>query len=116
MDPANYQEHGLPKITYNIYRKSHYLYNSDFYAEFHSMLEDCVAISCDDEVVYNTIKKLSIRETYIEQQILNSIVSFPEILFMKKPKRTMIYLKDDKFIGIYQINATERFIEYYCKL
>ena len=114
MDPANYQEHGLPKITYDIYRKSQYFYNYDFYSEFNSMLEDCVAISCDDEVVYNTLKKRSIRETFIEQQILNSIIAFPEILFMKKPKRTMIYLKDNKFIGIYQVNETCRAVEYYC--
>ncbi len=114
MDPTNYQEHGLPKITYNIYRESRYVYNYDFYSDFHSMLEDCVAISCDEEVVYNTVKKLSIRETFIEQQILNSIIAFPEILFMKKPKRTMIYLKDNKFIGIYQVNETCRTVEYYC--
>ena len=114
MDPANYQDHGLPKITYELYKKSQYVYNCDFYLDFRSMLEDCVAISCDDEVVYNTIKKLSIRETYIEQQILDSIISYPEMLFMNKPKHAMIYLKDNKFIGIYQINATQRCVEYYC--
>jgi len=78
------------------------------------MLQDCVAISCDEEVVYNRIKKLSIRESFAEQQILDSIIAYPEMLFMKKPKRTMIYLNDNKFVGIYQINENQKAVEYYC--
>jgi hypothetical protein len=106
MDPANYSQYSLPKIEYTELDKSQIFYfgnNSDEeYAKFKEMFSDyvsadCHAITCDDEVIYNSYQEKSIRDIIIDDVVRREIIDDPHVFFCpifrnKKDARVIVYM------------------------
>jgi hypothetical protein len=126
MDPINFAEHNLPKIEYKEIQKSKtYLAYDDYdYNEFKKEFVEWVTASCnaitfDDEIIYNTYKNMSIRESIQEEIIRNMIIDDPHSLLINIFKkntnsRIIIYLFGENpwYVAIYS-SPTFITVEYY---
>lgn len=96
---------------------------SEFRKEFADWVSaDCHAITLDDEIIYNSYKPMSVRETLLDGIIRTSIIEYPHSLFVNifrkgQDARVVIYMfsLDCPWFVLVKYTANQKMltVEYY---